>query len=183
VVLGEDWHNYSVPFQYIGKKVKILYDSTNVEIYLNMQRIALHKRNYEKNAYSTQQAHCPPNHQIAYQIQQYTPQYFLQQAALVGVSTHKLVEHIITGNFFSEQNFKSCLGILRLEQTVGRERLERACQITLGGTAYNYRTVKNILDNNRDIAPDTDEQLSQTNITHNNIRYSTQCCAPLDGHF
>ncbi len=31
--LGEDKHYYSVPYQYIGKKIKILYSQNTVEIF------------------------------------------------------------------------------------------------------------------------------------------------------
>lgn len=34
ITLGEDWHHYSVPYQYIGKKVSVVYDTAIVEIYL-----------------------------------------------------------------------------------------------------------------------------------------------------
>ena len=53
VILGEDWHQYSVPDQYIGKQTKIIYDSDEVEIYLGLQRIAAHKRDYRKHGYTT----------------------------------------------------------------------------------------------------------------------------------
>ena len=37
VILGEDWHQYSVPHEYIGKQVKIIYDTVEVEIYLGLK--------------------------------------------------------------------------------------------------------------------------------------------------
>ena len=48
VILGEDKHFYSVPFRYIGKATKIVYDQEHVEIYIGFQRIAIHKRDYPK---------------------------------------------------------------------------------------------------------------------------------------
>jgi len=33
VVLGEDWHFYSVPFNYLGKEVNLIYCSDHVEVY------------------------------------------------------------------------------------------------------------------------------------------------------
>ncbi|WP_243770906.1 Mu transposase domain-containing protein [Mucilaginibacter rubeus] len=47
VNLGPDKHYYSVPYRFIGKRVKLLYSRTIVEIYSNYERIALHPR--EKN--------------------------------------------------------------------------------------------------------------------------------------
>ena len=42
VQLTEDHLYYSVPYQYVGKKVKVLYDNRVVEVYLETDRIALH---------------------------------------------------------------------------------------------------------------------------------------------
>ncbi len=53
ITLGEDWHHYSVPDQYIGKTVTAVYDSDTVEVYLQFQRIALHRRRYKKHDFST----------------------------------------------------------------------------------------------------------------------------------
>ena len=54
VRLGEDIHYYSVPYTYIGKKVKVLYTSGMVQIYYHYTQIAAHKRsrtvNYHQNA-------------------------------------------------------------------------------------------------------------------------------------
>ncbi|MBK8620262.1 MAG: hypothetical protein IPN79_00505 [Saprospiraceae bacterium] len=44
VMLGEDKHHYSVPYQYTGKKVEIGYTSQSVEIYYKYKRIAVHQR-------------------------------------------------------------------------------------------------------------------------------------------
>ena len=51
VILGEDWHQYSIPHQYIGKRVKLIYDESVVEIFLDFQRIALHQRTTIRNGY------------------------------------------------------------------------------------------------------------------------------------
>jgi transposase len=170
VILGEDWHNYSVPYQYIGKQVKIIYDSLHVEIYLNLKRIALHSRDYVKNGFTTQPDHCPKNHQTAMLIQSYTPADLLNKAKLIGDSTHKLISSIIESNFFSQQIFKSCLGILRLGDIQGKERLEKACSLALKGSCLNYRTVKNIIDNNRDKLDEIRPIEPLTYNTHSNIR-------------
>jgi len=170
VILGEDWHNYSVPFQYIGKDVKLLYDSQYVEIYYNMQRIALHKRKYIKNGFTTEPEHKPDNHLAASLIQQYTPEDFLEKALLVGNYTHSVIQKIITNNFFSQQLFKSCLGIIHLGDIYDKQRLEKACQIALTGHVLNYRVIKNILHNKTDMIIEQEPQINLTEIEHDNIR-------------
>ena len=44
VYLSEDRHYYSVPYQYLRKKVKLLYTKSTVEIYYKYNRIATHTR-------------------------------------------------------------------------------------------------------------------------------------------
>ncbi|MGA1600582.1 MAG: IS21 family transposase, partial [bacterium] len=62
VILGEDWHQYSVPHQHIGKRVALLYDEHVVEIFLDYERIAVHKRKVIRNGYSTLEEHMPESH-------------------------------------------------------------------------------------------------------------------------
>ena len=169
VVLGEDWHNYSVPYQHIGKKVKIIYDTNHVEIYLDMKRIAFHIRSYGKHGYSTDKEHMPENHKISKQIGGYTPDEFLAQAKKIGPFTYELVKDIIENKFFSQQTFKSCLGTLRLKNKYGNQRLEKACQIALGSFKKNYYTVKTILENNRDKL-EQGPSAEATHEGHTNIR-------------
>lgn len=41
IQLTEDHLYYSVPYNYVGKKVKVLYDNSTVEVYYDFGRIAL----------------------------------------------------------------------------------------------------------------------------------------------
>jgi len=172
VILGEDWHNYSVPYLYIGKQVKLVYDSSHVEIYHNHQRIAFHRRNYTKNAFTTDEQHRPEKHKIAAMIQAYQPQDLIEKATLIGAATQAVVTQIIQTNFFSHQLFNSCLGVLRLGDIYGQQRLEKACSIALNGSVINYRTISNILKNSRDKLAPEQPVVVVTNQTHANIRGS-----------
>lgn len=57
VQLSRDKNYYSVPYQYIKKKIKILYTSSTVEIYYKYNRIAMHRRNYKPYVYTTVTEH------------------------------------------------------------------------------------------------------------------------------
>ena len=57
VCLKEDRHYYSVPYQYIGKKIKIMYSTTHVEIYYNYALLARHKRDRRQYGYTTDKEH------------------------------------------------------------------------------------------------------------------------------
>lgn len=53
IQLSEDHLYYSVPYSYVGKKVKVLYDNHTVEVYYEYSRIALHIRKSTNKAYTT----------------------------------------------------------------------------------------------------------------------------------
>jgi hypothetical protein len=65
ICLGEDKHYYSVPHQYMGKKVKILFNDDSVEIFYQYHPIAKHKRNKRKHKYPTLLEHLAGNHKYA----------------------------------------------------------------------------------------------------------------------
>jgi transposase len=56
-----------------------------------------------------------------------------------------LIERVMATRAHPQQGFRSCLGILRLSQRYGGERLEAACQRALQVGAVSYRSVRSIL--------------------------------------
>jgi transposase len=150
IILGEDWHQYSVPFSYIGKQVDVTYDTDSVEIFFQHKRIALHTRNYQRHGYTTMAEHMPQGHQ-AYQEQKgWDADHFLSQAVKIGASTSIYVQAMLNSKRFTEQTYNACLGLLRLGRSYGPERMEAACTRALRGRTYNYRTIHNILLANLD---------------------------------
>lgn len=151
ITLGEDWHHYSVPFIYIGKNVQVNYCSEHVEIFFQNQRIALHKRGYKRNDYTTVKEHMPENHRNYFEQQGWDEEYFLAKASSIGPSTRSYVEKLLASRHFPQQSFNACLGLLRLGKSYGQERLEKACQRALLGNSYTYRTLCTILENGADL--------------------------------
>jgi len=154
VTLGEDRHHYSIPFQYIGKEVQLIYDTDNVEIYLGQCRLTTHKRNYRKNGYTTVADHVPPAHRHYSEMKGWNKEYFIEQASKVGKNTIAVIGKILEQKIFIEQTYNSCLGVLRLKEKYGNDRLESACKRAIAGYKVNYIIIKNILERNLDKAPD-----------------------------
>jgi len=150
VQLTENYHYYSVPFQYVGKKVKVLYDTRVVEVYLDHQRIALHLRKTHQNAYTTLNEHMPPHHQRMQEIRGWDKETLLAQATQIGASTTKAATLMLENSIYIEQNYKACFGMLMLKKKYGPERLEAACSRALLGTRVNYTMIKNILERGLD---------------------------------
>ena len=169
VTLGQDWHHYSVPFKFIGKKVKIVYDTQVVEVYEGLNRIALHKRNYRKHGYSTLEDHMPERHQQYRQTLGWNAEYFLQKAEAIGEHFKQAITQIINSRHFTEQTYNACLGLIRLKDKYGKDRLEAAAKRALQGSVVSYRSISTILANG------TDQQLHLSDIPialplHDNIR-------------
>lgn len=150
VILGEDWHQYSVPYQHHGKQVTIVYDCTEVEIYLDRKRIALHKRNYQRHGYTTLKEHMPEKHRQYHEMRGWDGPCFLKKADEIGPSAREAIDRILSSKVFTEQTYNSCLGIFRLAGTYGNGRMEAACKRALSGNHVSYRVMNNILVNNLD---------------------------------
>ena len=170
ITLGEDWHHYSVPVQYIGKQVTVIYDTQVVEIFLDHHRIATHKRSFKKHDYTTVRQHMPQNHSSYAEQKGWNSDYFLNASSKVGPCTGSYVEGILKGRQFTEQTFNSCRGVLRLGNIYGNDRLESACQRALSSNTYSYKTLANILANNLDKAPDSLQTTLFQGPEHDNIR-------------
>lgn len=170
ITLTEDGHQYSVPYKYIGKKVVANYDTDIVEIFFELSRIALHKRSYRKNDYTSCIEHMPENHQKITEQRGWDADYFLREAAKTGPHTQQYVVGVLKGRNVIQQAFDACKGILRLGGKYGHDRLEAACKRALQGDRYNFKTVDNILKNNLDKLPQEEQpELFQPPV-HPNVR-------------
>jgi transposase len=56
-----------------------------------------------------------------------------------------LTTGILERRFHPEQGYRACLGIFRLGERFGNERLERACQRAVRFGNYRYKSVEAIL--------------------------------------
>ena len=169
ITLGEDGHHYSIPYQHIGKQVHVVYDTENVEVYINCVRIACHKRNYHKNGYTTLADHVPAAHKYYARMKGWNSEYFTEKALQVGENTLEAIKKILEQKIFIEQTYNSCLGVLRLGDKYGNDRLEAACQRALTAYKVTYTIIKNILERNMDKAP-SQLDLFLNIPDHDNIR-------------
>jgi len=166
VSLSKDKHYYSVPYQYIRKKVKIVFTSKRVEVYHKYNRIALHKRNYRQYNYTTTKEHLASTHQF---ITEWTPQRFIDWAASIDESVKDFIVRLLEQKHHPEQAYKSCMGVLSYVKKVGKERLANACKRALDHHVYNYKIIQKILENGLDKL-DNENQEEQELPFHNNIR-------------
>ncbi|OPY89339.1 MAG: Integrase core domain protein [Smithella sp. PtaU1.Bin162] len=163
--VGYEGHNYSVPYTFIHKEVDIKAASTLIEIYHHGKRICSHVRNNKAYGYTTVTAHMPQSHQ---RYLEWTPDRILHYAEKHGPAVKALVQKVMESRKFPEQAYKSCLGIIRLENKYSADRLNLACLRALEYRAYSYNSVVNILqkglDKQNSLLP------AKIHIHHENIR-------------
>ncbi len=166
VGLSVDKHYYSVPFRFIGKKVKILYTSTLVEIFYRYERIAVHSRNQRKYQYTTVNEHLASAHRY---LSDWTADKFIEQAKGIHADVAAYICKVIEGKSHPEQAYKSCSGILSLSRKVGNQRLINACRRAYQYGIYNYPIIVQILDKKLDVFTPESEHIN-TMPDHGNIR-------------
>ena len=166
VYLSEDIHYYSVPYRLSGKKVKVIYSSTSVEIYYDGRRIASHVRDRTRGGYTTKKDHMPSTHRY---YAEWSPDRILRWAAKVGPNVKKLTSQVLSGKKYPEQAYRTCIGIINLARKYGEKRVDRACSRALSFKLYSYRSVKNILDKGLDRI-DEEKAYEDRLPLHDNIR-------------
>jgi len=170
VILGQDRHQYSVPYQYIGKETSIIYDQNNVEIFIGLERIGFHKRNMKPNSYTTLNEHMPAKHLEYRQTLGWDEDYFIQTGEKIGIYSGLVFKTILKSKPFPEQAYKACIGLKRLAQVYENERFERACERAMNGSYVNYGVIKNILKNNLDKKKEDNDLSKYQTPVHENIR-------------
>ena len=150
VELGEDKHFYSVPYAYIGQQTTLVYDRREVEIFIGMKRIAVHRRDFRQWGYTTLAEHMPEKHVYYTRTQGWTRAYFEGISRKAGASSAEVFTMIMDSKAFVEQSYRSCIGLKRLMDKYGDQRFENACQRALQAGWATYGMVENILKNGMD---------------------------------
>lgn len=170
VVLGEDWHFYSVPSRYIHTTVNIVYCADTVEIYSGSSRIALHRRNYRKHGYTTIKDHEPLHHRQMRECLAWNPDDYLARAEKYGPATREYFQKVMDNKLIIDQAYQACRGLLRLASDYP-DRIEYACRRALKGHRFSYMVVKNIIANKMDILEKEDNtDAGYKPPPHDNIR-------------
>lgn len=170
VLLGEDRCQYSVPYNLIGRRLRIIYNLETVEIYDGLVRVAVHIRSLRKNSYTTLAEHMPERHRKHQQYLGWDAATFEQRALSIGPNTQRVIKKILESRFFYEQTFNRCLGILRLADRYGKDRLENACKYLSGVHTPTYSIIANVLNNKLDLVQDN--QIPFSIPEHDQIRGS-----------
>ena len=142
VRLREDVHYYSVPHTCIGKKLKISYTSSDVEIFDGYTCIASHTRNRLQFRHTANPDHLSPRHRA---ILEWSPENFIKEAAEIHEDVEHYIRRVLEKKRYVDQANKSCCGILGLARKVGAQRLAAACRLADSYGRYNFLEIEDIL--------------------------------------
>ena len=166
-----EYRYYSVPYKFIGKKVKLMYNRTKVEAYSDHELIAVHVREYGKEKYIQNQDHLASWHKYP---TEWNPEKFIADAALIGIVVVEYIKKVLSRNEYPEKNYRSCQGIINYKNRVGDTRLINACKRADSFNVYNFGIIERILKSKADYIPLEEDQLPPTGSNdmplHDNIR-------------
>ena len=157
---------YSTPYQLVKESVDVRITASVVEILYSGKRVASHRLLLGKGKFSTLPEHRPASHR---KYLEWTPSRIAGWAARAGPNTKKLALQIMEQKPHPEQGYRSCLGLIRLGNAYGKERLEAASTRALYYGTVNYKSIKSILKHGLDSEVPKKEPAFEP-IAHENIR-------------
>ena len=162
-----DHRLYSVPYTLVGAEVEIRATTSTVEVLHGNVRVASHARSYARRGTATiADEHRPRAHR---DYGKWPPERMINWAASVGPRVGELAERLIEQRVHPETGYRACLGIIRLADKYGKDRVDAACARALHIGSLTCRSVTAILKNGLDRAPLT-EPTPRAPIEHEHIR-------------
>ena len=162
-------HYYSVPYQLVKEELDARLTADTVELFRKNKRVASHVRSRKKGGFTTLSEHMPASHR---HYAKWTPERLVRWAEETGGQTAGVITAILAGRPHPQQGFRSCLGIMNLGKSYGKERLEAACARALALGTTSYKSIQSILKTGLDSQPLPDQGDTQLElpIDHENIR-------------
>ena len=141
IYLARDKHYYSVPFQYIGNRVHLVYTRTLVQIYREGSCIATHQRSTAAG-YTTSIEHFGSTHQ---HHMRRSPAYYIGKAHEKSAALALLVERIFELEKIPELAFRNCDALLSLQRKTDPVVFEKACIIARDNDLMSYKRLQAII--------------------------------------
>lgn len=113
-------HHYSVPVQYVGKRVEMVYDTDTIDIFHGFTHVATHHRNDTPYEYTTKPSHNLPGRKGSCESDL---QELLSRAAVIDNIVVHYLRAVIEDKRYPELAFRTCRGIMNLEKSTGRNAL------------------------------------------------------------
>jgi transposase len=136
---------YSVPYALVGQAVEIRATVSVVEILHKGVRVASHARSFEPKGTSViADEHRPKAHR---DYGRWPPERIVAWAATAGPHVGDVATAIMSRRTHPETGYRACLGLIRLGDRYGRERVDVACARALAIGSPSFKSVAAILKN------------------------------------
>lgn len=152
---------YSAPYRLVHRELWLRATEKTVNIYRDLDLVAIHSRLRRPGQRSTVPEHLPPD-ALAYRMQD--PQWRLREAAAVGPFCLSLIETLFADRVLD--HLRGAQGVIGFRKRYGDLRLERACQRALAFETPQYSTVKQILKKGLDQLPQVDQAFDPLSETY-----------------
>ncbi len=131
-----------MPYALAGQAVELRIATTGIERFAAGKRVAAHGRSPHRGAFSTLTEHMPASHQA---LRQWSPGKLIPWGNSIGPHTARVLTHQLERMPHLEQDYRACLGLMRLARQYGNERLEAAAHRAVLLRAMRYRSLASIL--------------------------------------
>lgn len=139
-----DDHFYSAPYQLYREELMCRSTIRTVEIFFKGKRVASHSRSGVRFGKTTVKEHMPSHHRA---YAEWTPERIINWASTIGPSVALVVDKMIAERSHPEQAYQAAVGIIRLSDTCGKERVEKAAMKSLSIGSPGYKTIATMLKN------------------------------------
>lgn len=168
IKLTQDGRWYSVPGQYIGQTVKVIYTPAILQVFHRGVEVAIHSR-LGKEKYVTKPEHMPSYHE---DYRKRSPARYIDQAAHHSIELEEVMKGLFASNPLSppETFYKSADGLLSLSRKTDRQFFIKVCKAALKYGKCTYAFIKKIIDTKGvglDLEP---EGIDDGPASHDNIR-------------
>lgn len=144
VHLGRDMHYYSVPHEYVGLRMDVIYTATQVRIYKpDGELVRVWERDRRPGEYSTKKEDMASNSQ-AYRMR--SPSYYIVKSKAASDNLGVVVENMfarLQPGVPPEVLYNRCDALLRLQRTTEPRLFELACENAIRFERYTYRFIEN----------------------------------------
>ena len=163
-----DHRHYSVPHALVGQAVEIRATERIVEILHKSVRVASHARQHgPRGSALIVDEHRPRAHS---EYGKWPPERVRSWAESVGPHVGELARAILDRRMHPETGYRACLGVIRLADRFGRERLDIACARAVAIESPTYKTVAAMLKKGLDLVPMPESPRAAAVEEHENIR-------------
>jgi len=170
-------NNYSVPYIYRGKKVKVRISEKQVAIYYDQERIALHARSRNISKYITEYNHLPENAKAYYDA---TPQSLLSRSKFISNELYDVIDELFKTNALG--NIRRVQGLIRASKKevsdlgieLSKKNIAKACKDMNDFNQIRVSYFKSRLQYYRKLKVELIESVIKRNKDNPMLRYDSE---------